>query len=65
MNKTILLIFLCIIPFSVSWAQENGRFDLSINYGLNGSFFVQSYYENQHGTTFYKKNFVGTSGEQN
>jgi hypothetical protein len=62
MNKFIIQISICIIFFAKSWAQEHGKFALSINYGVNGSFFVRSYSESGPGIQFYKKNFIGTSG---
>jgi len=62
MRKIIFQICVCIFPFASSMSQENGRFALSANFGLNGSFFVRSYPENGPGIEFYKKNFIGTSG---
>lgn len=62
MNKTILHVFSCTIPFTISWAQDTGKFDLSINYGLNGNFFVNDYDESGPGILFYEKDFIGTSG---
>ncbi len=61
-RKIIFQICICIFPFLSSLSQENGRFSLSANFGLNGSFFVRSYPENGPGIEFYKKNFIGTAG---
>jgi hypothetical protein len=62
MKKIILLIYISIFTFSVSKAQENARIALSVNFGLNGNFFVRSYDESGPGILFLKKKFVGTSG---
>lgn len=62
MKKIILLFNIYLIPFTPSVAQDNSRFSISINYGLNGSFFVRSYDESGPGIHFYNKNFIGTSG---
>jgi hypothetical protein len=62
MRKNIVQICICLFLFTPSWAQENSRLALSINYGLNGSFSVKGYDESGPGILFYEKNFVGTSG---
>lgn len=62
MKKVFILLFICSIYCTISRAQDNGRMAVSINYGLNGSFFVRSYDESRSGIHFYNKSFIGTSG---
>jgi len=60
--KTILGIFFCCLFFK-SNAQVNSKFNLQIDYGLNGNFFVRSYDEiggPVNKTYLYKKNFLGS-----
>jgi len=52
-----------LLPFFKSNAQVNSKFNLQIDYGLNGNFFVRSYDEiggPVNKTYLYKKNFLGS-----
>jgi hypothetical protein len=62
MIKIIFQICFCLFSFTSSMSQDNGRFSLSINYGINGNFNATDYYKYGPGITFYDKNFIGTNG---
>lgn len=58
---TILVFFFCI-DYS-AFSQQESKFSVEINYGLNGNFFVRSYDElggPDNKAYYYKKNFIGS-----
>lgn len=62
MKKSIAFLLLLLISTSFFSQNKNPRFNLEINYGLNGNFFVRSYEEldDYKAKTFYKKDFLGS-----
>lgn len=62
MKQLSILIFSLVIGCS-AFSQENSKFSVEINYGLNGNFFVRDYNEMggpDNKVYFYKKNFIGS-----
>jgi len=59
------LIFGFLFTSIATYAQSKNTVSLSVHYGANGNFFVQSYDEYGgpgNSISFYKKNFIGIAG---
>lgn len=60
--KNVLTIVILLLPLATNAQKKPSKFQLEINYGLNGNFFVINYpdYSPTPFKRFYKKNFIGT-----
>lgn len=64
MKYLFFILFLFLAGNSL-FAQNNSKFSIEVNYGLNGNFFVRSYDESNGPNTqinLLKKNFIGSIG---
>src|SRR4051812_3106016 len=60
--KNILFSLILVFSFGTAFTQKKSKLSISINYGLNGNFFVQDYNEISPSgeVSLLKKNFIGT-----